>query len=153
MIFDRLENIQAYVPRIPYAEEIEAFCRKNDLGTLPEGRYELRGSDLFVNVQKAVTVPASGQGWESHAHYDDLQLLITGEETFGVSLAALPEPDISAPERDYFGYKAMPGPISVLTLTPGGFVYFAPGEPHSPCCCTEAPMEIKKAVFKIRTAP
>lgn len=150
MIFDRIENVAEYAPHIPYTKEILAFCREHDLKTLPEGRYELLGSDLFVNVQHAVTAPYSERGWESHAVYADLQLVVLGEESFGGFSGPVPEPDESKPDSDFYGYKSMPGPVSHLTCAPGDFVYFAPGEPHSPCCAEKAPQSIKKAVFKVR---
>lgn len=148
MIFDRIENVDRYAPCIPYAEKIAAFCREHDLKTLPEGRYELEGSELFVNVQRAVTAPFSERGWESHKLYADLQLVIEGEESFGASNAPLPEPAESS--GDCYLYAAMPGKASHLTLSAGEFVCFAPYEPHSPCCAAAAPEQIKKAVFKIK---
>lgn len=153
MIFDRIESVKAYASAIPFAEKIAAFCRENNLISLPEGRYEIDDTDLYVNVQKAVTAPFEERGWESHKLYADLQLLISGEEGFGASKAPLPEPDDSRPENDYYGYKNMPAPVSRVTLTPGTFVYFAPGEAHAPCCCVSMPETVKKAVFKIRTQP
>lgn len=151
MIFDRIENVEKYAPRIRFADEIAEFCRANDLKTLPEGRYEIKGSDLYVNVMFAVTALYEERGWESHRNYADLQLVVSGEETFGAGNAPLPMPDESRPESDIFLYKTMPGPISMLTLSAGEFAHFAPGEPHAPCCAAVAPMRIKKAVFKIRT--
>ena len=153
MIFDRIDTVKAYASVIPYAAEIAAFCRENDLSALPEGRYEIKGTDLYVNVQQAVTAPFEERGWESHKLYADLQLLVSGAETIAASKASLPQPDDSRPENDYYGYKSMPGPFSMVTLTPGTFAYFAPGEAHAPCCCGYSPVTVKKAVFKIRTQP
>ena len=150
MIFDRIERVSAYAPQIRFAAEIDRFCREHELETLPAGRYDICGDDLYMNLQTAVTAPFPERSWESHDLYADLQLVVSGEESFGASCAALPEPQEARPESDIRIYKSMPGPVSVLTLSAGEFVFFAPGEPHMPCGTTGTPGTVKKAVFKIR---
>jgi YhcH/YjgK/YiaL family protein len=39
-----------------------------------------------------------------------------------------------------------------IVLKPGRFVIFMPGEPHKPGCVVEEPVEIKKAVIKVRAS-
>ena len=151
MISDKIEKVLAYASEIRFAKEIDEFCRTHDLSTLSEGRHEIRGNELYVNVQYAVTALFREREWESHKRYADLQLVISGEECFGCCEAPLPAPYESRPESDIFLYRIMPEPITLLRLTAGEFIYFAPGEQHAPCCAAVAPMRIKKAVFKIRT--
>lgn len=152
MIFDRLENVQRYLPEVRFADKIAAFCRENSLSDMPLGRYEIEGDDLFVLVQKAVTAPYSDRKWESHKLYADLQVILQGEEGFGVSSAVLPEPCEENTAGDCYFYASVPGKPTVLSCLPGDFIYFAPGEAHAPCCAVGAPQEIKKAVFKIKKA-
>ena len=39
-----------------------------------------------------------------------------------------------------------------LTLKPGRFAIFMPGEPHKPGCAVGDPGEIKKVVIKVRAS-
>ncbi|MCX0221867.1 YhcH/YjgK/YiaL family protein, partial [Escherichia coli] len=40
----------------------------------------------------------------------------------------------------------------MITLKPGMFAIFMPGEPHKPGCAVETPAEIKKVVIKVRAS-
>jgi YhcH/YjgK/YiaL family protein len=42
-------------------------------------------------------------------------------------------------------------PVS-MTLRSGDFAVFLPGEPHQALCAVEAPMIVRKAVFKVPRA-
>ncbi|WP_172729421.1 N-acetylneuraminate anomerase [Kluyvera cryocrescens] len=114
------------------------------------GRYELRGDDVFMNVMAFATQPAESKKAELHAQYVDIQLLLSGEERilFGVAGTAR-QCEAWHVEEDYQLCSAMENQQSV-TLRPGSFVVFMPGEPHKPGCVVDEAGEIKKVVIKVR---
>ena len=75
--------------RFPKAFE---FLRRNDLATLKAGTYVLEGSEdgekssLYAMVQDVDLLPFAGetQHAEAHAKYIDIQMPISGDETYGI---------------------------------------------------------------------
>ncbi|KAA1048055.1 N-acetylneuraminate anomerase [Pseudocitrobacter sp. 73] len=116
------------------------------------GRYELRGDDIFMNVMTFATQPAESKKAELHAQYVDIQLLLSGEERilFGVAGAARQCEEVHADE-DYQLCSAIENEQAV-TLKPGMFAVFMPGEPHKPGCTVALSQEIKKTVVKVRAS-
>ena len=114
------------------------------------GRYELRGDDIFMNVMAFATQPAESKKAELHAQYIDIQLLLRGEERilFGVAGTAR-QREAWHVEEDYQLCTVMEYEQSV-TLRPGMFAVFMPGEPHKPGCVVGEAGEIKKVVVKVR---
>ena len=53
MIIDTLENLVRYESLNPLFRDVVEFLRNNDLETLDEGKYPIKGADLFVNIQTA----------------------------------------------------------------------------------------------------
>lgn len=84
--------------------------------------------------------------------YIDIQLLLTGEERilFGVVGSACECEELHG-EEDYQLCRRIHEQQSI-TLTPGMFSVFMPGEPHKPGCMVGEPGEIKKAVVKVRAS-
>ncbi|HGK7505131.1 MAG: N-acetylneuraminate anomerase [Kluyvera cryocrescens] len=114
------------------------------------GRYELRGDDVFMNVMAFATQPAESKKAELHAQYVDIQLLLSGEERILFAIAgAARQCEAWHVEEDYQLCSAMENQQSV-TLRPGSFAVFMPGEPHKPGCVVDEAGEIKKVVIKVR---
>ncbi|MEB4677509.1 YhcH/YjgK/YiaL family protein [Enterobacteriaceae bacterium G50] len=116
------------------------------------GRYELRGDDIFMNVMTFPTQPAESKKAELHVQYVDIQLLLTGDERiyFGVAGAAQQCEELHADE-DYQLCSAIEDEQAV-TLKPGMFAVFMPGEPHKPGCTVALSQDIKKTVVKVRAS-
>lgn len=53
MVIDTLENLDKYVSLNPLFKDVLDFIKSNDLNSLEIGKHEIKGSDLFVNVQVA----------------------------------------------------------------------------------------------------
>lgn len=116
------------------------------------GRYELRGDDIFMNVMAFPTQPATSKKAELHVQYVDIQLLLSGEERilFGVAGTARQCEEVHADE-DYQLCSAIEDEQTV-TLKPGMFAVFMPGEPHKPGCNVALSRDIKKTVVKVRAS-
>lgn len=96
------------------------------------GRYELQGDDVFMNVMQFATQSPQEKKAELHVQYIDIQLLLTGEERilFGVVGSARECEELHG-EEDYQLCRRIHEQQSI-TLTPGMFSVFMPGEPISP---------------------
>ena len=53
MVIDTLDNLEKYVSLNPLFKDVVDFVKANDLGSLEPGKYEIKGADLFVNIQTA----------------------------------------------------------------------------------------------------
>ena len=116
------------------------------------GRYDLQGDDIYMNVMRFTTQPAESKKAELHEKFIDIQILLQGEETIHCGVAdSARECDVWHKEEDYQLCAAIADQQQV-TLKPGMFAIFFPGEPHKPGVQAAASMEIKKAVIKVNRA-
>lgn len=116
------------------------------------GCYELQGDNIFMNVMQFVTQSPEQKKAELHQKYIDIQVLLSGEERilFGMTDSARQCEEIHA-EDDYQLCNHI-ADEQALTLKPGRFAIFMPGEPHKPGCVVGDPGEIKKVVIKVRAS-
>ncbi|MBM3115332.1 YhcH/YjgK/YiaL family protein [Jeongeupia naejangsanensis] len=121
-----------------------------DLAGMPAGRYEIDGDRLYFMIQEMITQPFEAGRPEAHRRYADIQLLLSGEEGYGIA-----PPDPALPVLDDFfegrdiGFYATPVNEQRINLLPGDFVVFYPGELHRPGRCVAESMPIRKVVVKI----
>jgi YhcH/YjgK/YiaL family protein len=116
------------------------------------GRFELRGSDIFMNIMVLTTQSAESKKAEQHAQYADIQVLLSGEERilWGMVDSARQCESLHI-EEDYQLCHAIENE-QTITLQPGSFAIFMPGEPHKPGCIATLSQEIKKVVVKVNIA-
>lgn len=149
MIYDRLENLPSYTALAPEVmDKIVEFLGKCGAGEIAEGRHELDGDKLFVNVQSYATKPFNPDMLEYHRKYVDLQLLLAGSETLYYEPAGTAEATPYCAEKDY-GFNKVPAGALPLKLEVGNFVLLLPDEGHLPGVGDGS--AVVKAVVKIST--
>ena len=149
MIYDRLENLPAYTALAPEVmPEIIEFLGKCGEGKIAEGRHELNGDKLFVNVQSYATKTFNPDMLEYHQNYVDVQLLLAGSETLYYEPAGTAEVTPYNAESDC-GFNKVPASALPLKLEVGNFVLLLPGEGHLPGIGDGS--SVIKAVVKIST--
>lgn len=141
-------------PRFPKAFE---FLRRGDLATMKAGTYVLEKGKagekpaLYAMVQDADLSPFEGetQHAEAHAKYIDIQMPISGDETYGFYDLDPSDPAFKLDESKDIGFvdvKTKP-----VTLKPGEFaVFLPPCGAHVPCTSLTGPRKIRKLVIKVR---
>lgn len=67
-----------------YWDKAFAFIKKNDLVTLPKGKYPIDGDYVYATITEDPSKDFEKTIWESHRKYIDLQYIITGEEIIGI---------------------------------------------------------------------
>lgn len=131
----------------PYVQQALEFIKTHDLGALPAGRHVIDGDNLWVNIVDSDLRTVGDARLEAHAQYIDVQVPLSGTETFGIkSVSACTAPDGEMDDRnDILFYK---DPIEeTVTIQPGEPVIFGPDTAHAPLI---GEGRIHKAIFKAR---
>lgn len=128
-----------------------ALCMKKakEMGAdTPVGRTDFT-QDVFVNVMTYEPRPIEGATAETHERYADIQLILDGEELMGVPIGKLTAETEYSAEKDIAIWS---GDFAYLTMKPGDWCMFMPGEGHAPSIRDDSTScrKVKKAVFKIR---
>lgn len=127
-----------------------AFLERPDLTTLPLGRHDIDGDAVYAILQRSMThSPAEGR-FEFHRQYIDIQFLIAGEEVIGqapVESLAVTTPYDEAKDIAFY---AVAEQFQHVLLKPGQFAVLFPADGHMPLCQAGQPMEIHKAVVKVK---
>lgn len=148
MIFDQMKNFAKYAPLAPAVwGKVEAFIAGT--ATLPDGRYEIAGSEVFATIDTHKIAPLNPDRLEYHRDYVDIQLLLEGEEDF--IYAPIDGLAVTREYRPDAGLCRLDGPGLALKLVPGNFAVLFPEEGHAPGVGPET-MSVKKVVIKIATS-
>ena len=146
MIIDKLENLKLYASLNPLFPKVLEFLQQHDLNTLEEGKHEIVGKELFVNIQVAKGKTPEAAVIETHDKMIDIQIPITAPETYGYTQRdQLPKETYNA-EKDITKIPDLAAD-SYVTCMPGMFAIFFPQDGHAPCIAGVP--EIKKAIFKV----
>ena len=146
MIVDHLSNHAAYQVIHPLFAEAFEFLSRKDLSSLPAGKVEINGEQLF-----AIFDHASGKG-QSHAmlvfhqRYIDIQYVSQGYDMIGWKLAKdcqRVSQELN-PEKDLGFY--FDRPETWLHIPENFFAIFFPHDAHAPLGCNG---EVSKAVIKV----
>lgn len=132
MILDKLENGGKYALVHPLFKKAFDYLQNTDLKALENGKIELQGSDLVVNVVDITGKTAEAARMETHKNFIDIQIPIGAAETMGwKALSALENvTDPYNPEKDltFYADKA----TTFLNVQPYEFAIFFPEDGHQP---------------------
>ena len=146
MICDTLNQLHLYKGFHKNLDTAIEFLAAHPLDTLPLGRTEVDGDEVFINVMDADLKPHTGSHAEYHRLYADLQIDLTGSEHLGWASEGTEQGEFD--EENDFGLRTGPEHCG-MTLGEGRFAVFFPGELHKPSCKTPGCDHVRKAVVKI----
>ena len=146
MICDTLDQLHLYKGFHKNLDTAIEFLAAHPLDTLPLGRTEVDGDEVFINVMDADLKPHTGSHAEYHRLYADLQIDLTGSEHLGWASEGTEQGEFD--EENDFGLRTGPEHCG-MTLGGGRFAVFFPGELHKPSCKTPGCDHVRKAVVKI----
>ncbi|MGY5235876.1 YhcH/YjgK/YiaL family protein [Neisseria sp. HMSC067H09] len=147
MITDTITNAARYTALHPDFADAVQLLQTLDFASLPDGQVPCANPNirLFVGSEpmrgKAEAKP------EAHLKHIDIQVPISGEETYGWIDRGRLKNGLGYDEKrdiEFFDCE----PETWLTLQPGEFALFFPNDAHAPLVGEEK--SIRKAVFKIR---
>lgn len=125
------------------------FAAKNDLNTLPRGRNEIDGKNLYVNIAEYDTKPIKDCIWEAHKEYIDVQIMLSGHERLYVENINNLKTGEYVPEKDFvpcFGDTK-----TFVDFQPSVCVALWPDDAHMTGVSDgDAPVHVKKAIFKVK---
>jgi YhcH/YjgK/YiaL family protein len=147
MIFDTLDKHALYSGlgyNLPAALK---FLLETDLTSLPIGRMDIDGDNLYALVQEYVTKPVEQGVWEAHRKYIDVQYMVSGTERMGVANLRTMQLGEYVAEKDF---QPMRGLGNHLDVFAGAFVIFFPADAHMPGLQTHRSELIRKVVLKVK---
>jgi YhcH/YjgK/YiaL family protein len=148
MIADNIKNAHFYYNIDEKYRIALEFLQNTDLKNLENGKYSIQGEDIYIIVQEYQTKPEKKGKLEAHQKYTDIQYIITGQEKLGYSNINKFSPStFYDTDKDIiFGE----GNCDFIKATEGDFIIFTPQDAHMPCISIDRPLQVKKAVVKIK---
>lgn len=145
MIFDSIDNLKKYMVLNPLFEKVVEFLQTNDLTSLPTGKIQICGDDLFVNIVDAEVKSKEEAVVETHRKMVDIQIPVSGIETHGYTpLACLEESEYDE-QNDITFYECKAH--TYFDVHPGEFVIYFPEDGHAPAITFTV---LRKAIFKVK---
>ena len=147
MIYGSIHHEKTYAFLPAGIREALAFARTHDLGTLPTGRNEIAGDDLYVNIAHYTTAERAEKVWEAHVKYIDVHVLAEGTECIDVTPIERMQMGTYEKERDFTPAE---GAVSAsVIMQPGDFLVCFPEDVHRSGVMTDGPSPLKKGIFKV----
>jgi YhcH/YjgK/YiaL family protein len=149
MIIDTLQNRRMYYALQPGIEAGFEYLASFD-PAVADGRYPIRGDEVFALVQSYETGPGTEKRFETHRRHIDIQFIVSGRERIlHLPFGSLEVETSYDEERDVVFYHDPPASSSVL-LQPGDFAIFHPEDAHKGGCMAGARDPVRKVVVKVR---
>jgi YhcH/YjgK/YiaL family protein len=147
MIIDALNNYQLYLPLHPEFKKAFRFLLREDLPSLPCGKYAIGRKGTHAIMQEYKTKKQSDGVIECHRKYIDIQFMAKGTELIGVCSKAGCKAARYEPKRDF---QRLEGKPDFVTLRAGHFAIFMPHDGHMPCLMRGKKSEkVRKVVIKV----
>ncbi len=150
MIFAKLNNDPALRACPEPIQKALLYLRQADLMSMPLGRHEIQGEDIFLNLMDMTTHPFEGSHPEVHQNYIDLMFWPEGGERIGVAPFLGTEAVFEARLENDITLLETVENESFLTATAGCYGVFFPWDAHRPgLFLGDSPATSRKAVVKI----
>ena len=136
MIKDHIDNAHQYDDLHPNFRSVLEILQSLNLDALQPGHIELDGNYVYININETKSKNKEEAKLESHRRYIDIQMPLSGKETFGVKSTTNCTNPIGEfdTERDILFYEDTP--TEYITLNKGEFIIFFPDDAHAPCINT-----------------
>ena len=144
MIFGNIESTDLSTIGHEGVRRAIEWAREHDLAALPNGRNDIDGDALYVNVAEYDSKPFADCKFEAHKRYIDVQVVAAGIERIDSQVLA----KCDAGEYDESGdFMLLEGTQAILE--PGSFAVYFPDDAHKPGIAIDQPSRNKKCVFKV----
>ena len=147
MIKDKLDNAKIYYT---LSENIKLglnWLKEQDLKSLPDGRYEIFGTNNYVSIQTYQT--KEDANYESHKKYIDIQYMIDGVEKIGVTDLSNCKSCIAYDSEKDLEFFEINCEEEYITLKNDEFLILYPHDAHKPAISKQEITTVKKAVVKV----
>ena len=124
------------------------YIQNTDLYSLAIGEYEIDGKEVFVRCIEFVTKEMEKFAWEGHFKYADVQIVLKGQEKYGISPIDNLKLTEENPAEDFKGFEGDVNEWAILK--PGDILIVFPEDIHAPGLAVSGPEPIKKAIIKVK---
>lgn len=146
-VIDELANVGAYAGISANFAKAVAAIQRGGLEAYRPGRNEIDGSNVWANCDSPMLVAPEEKRAEVHRKYFDIQIPLTGEETYGLATFDPAAPGVFDEEKDVGFYRQE---LEWVTLKSGEFAIFWPRTClHAPGCTRGVPQVLRKLIFKV----
>ena len=83
MVIDTLDNLHKYIGLCPSLQTVVSYLLSHPLETLVDGKHEVAGTEVWVNVQTCLPRTREQAPLEVHRDMMDIQIPIDGPEEHG----------------------------------------------------------------------
>lgn len=150
MIKNSLKYTKIYYNLSKNIRKALEFLENNDLRTFENGKYNIQGEDIYVNIQDYQTKTANQGKWEAHRKYIDIQFIIEGAEKIGVGeIQNYSTTEAYDEDKDVEFFSANIQ-TDFIALQKNEFIILYPHDVHMPQICYDKSSYVKKAVVKVR---
>lgn len=148
MIVDKLQNATLYSGLSERIVKALNFLHETDLSSLPVGKHEIEGDDLFAVVSEYEPSEPEYCKLEAHRKYIDVQYVISGGEQMGYLPLENQVPTVEYNElKDVEFYREE---TSYVNIDEGMFAIFFPNDIHMPGVKSDGNAKVKKVVVKVK---
>ena len=132
MILDSLNNTVKVERLHPLFKKAFDYIKETDFSKVEDGKYELDGSRLFINVASLTGKDKKDAAIETHKKYIDIQLPLLGVEKIGWKPGCeLREESIPYDEAKDIAFY-VDRPTAYTKIYPGQFAVYFPEDGHAP---------------------
>ncbi|RHU30380.1 MULTISPECIES: YhcH/YjgK/YiaL family protein [Parabacteroides] len=132
MILDSLNNTEKVERLHPLFKKAFDYIKETDFSKVEDGKYELDGSRLFINVASLTGKDKKDAAIETHKKYIDIQLPLLGVEKIGWKPGCeLQEESIPYDEAKDIAFY-VDRPTAYTKIYPGQFAVYFPEDGHAP---------------------
>lgn len=125
------------------------FLESHDLKAMENGKYEILGEDVYINIQEYTSKPETDGKWEAHRKYIDIQVLIKGSEKIGVGeIQDFTTTEAYDEEKDV-EFLTTNSSQQFITMRENDYIILYPYDVHMPQISIDKPTAVKKAVVKV----
>jgi len=147
MILGSLKNTEVIELYNPFFKVAFDFVRATDFSKLEDGKYEIQRNDLFLVLSTINGKSESEAITEAHCKYIDIQIPLTGNETFGwIPIKKCTDIKSAYDEqKDLILFENKP--TNFINVESGDFLVFFPDDGHAPGIGKGV---IRKVIVKVR---
>jgi len=151
MIVDHIKNIEIYRHMHPNLAKAVDYIKDHDLLSIPLGRHEIDGSNVFLLRDSYEPKGIELCFFEGHQKYLDIQIVLKGCEYFGYHHLGNQGYKVTSPylsEKDIEKYEIKD--FSKIILSENMFTIVTPEDLHMPKLVMIPGITVEKAVFKVK---
>ena len=148
MILDSLESSSRYDAFGPRFAHAFAWLKSIDPASMPNGKVEIDGENLYALVMRDHSKPLAEVKWEAHEKYADIQYVAAGTEEMRWCALNLSFPGEYQPEKDFVPIET--DVWTSIEVIEGQFALFFPQDAHRPSILVDGAPAVTKVVVKVR---